>query len=93
MTILAVGSKYYGHEVVENGYICTEWATFLFIPLFPVASYFVRSEYYELFYIYKPPNGVEIRRLDQIHRPHILAGYTATGFVIIGLLLLPYFFE
>jgi hypothetical protein len=93
MTLFAVGSRYYGYERSEEGYICTEWATFLYIPLFPVASYFVRSDYYELFYINKLPKGVEIRRLEHIHRPHIIAGYTATGFVLIALLLLPYFFE
>ncbi len=93
MLINTIKSIYYGHEVVRDGYICTEWATFIFVPLFPVASYFIGSSHYDRIGLMKLPKDVEVRRLDHIHRPHIIAGYTATGFVLIGLLLLPYFFE
>lgn len=85
-----VGSLYFGRDKLDGGYITTEWATFLFIPLFPVASYFVHDPTWKSWTIERLPREFQADRLEQIHRPHILSGYTATGLIIIAMILFPY---
>ena len=43
-----VGTRLYGHEVTEQGYITTKWLT-CFFPLLPIRSYFVMDPAQEIY--------------------------------------------
>ncbi len=89
--LVPIGPMYYGREFSGKGYITTEWFCLMYVPIIPVASYMVMDETGNSWKaIAGPADGYEKIKLDHIHGPHLVKGYSATLIVLIILALTPY---
>lgn len=91
-TFNGTGTMFYGHDVVDDGYIATEYFTVLWVPLLPIKSVVVTREVSSsgLLFIMSS-SQFEYKKLPELHMPqvkkHLFAGYAT---VLLLIYLIPY---